>query len=159
MRKVNKKSVEPIYRQVINHIKSDMEKGVLTPGLQLPPEPELAELYGVSRITIRKVLTQLSNEGLVSRRKGKGTFVSKPRKEESSLSFGIVSFGNALLESNEYDYGILRGIMNELGTTSPLTTVYWREEVEVGYLKSNFTGLFLMHPKGDDFRQLKNILI
>jgi DNA-binding LacI/PurR family transcriptional regulator len=159
MRKVDKKSAEPIYRQVVNHIKSDMDRGALTPGRQLPPEPELAEIYGVSRITIRKVLTQLSNEGLVSRRKGKGTFVSQPRSEISPLSFGIVSFGTELLEANEYDYEILSGIMKELGAASPLTTVYWRESLEPSYLKNNFTGLFLMHPTGDDFKHLKNILM
>lgn len=47
----------------------------LPPGSQLPAEPDLAEKFGVSRTTIREVITSLGAQGLVVRRQGYGTFV------------------------------------------------------------------------------------
>jgi GntR family transcriptional regulator len=46
------------------------------PGGRLPPEAELSELVGVSRTTLRAALTSLEADGVVSRRRGRGTFVN-----------------------------------------------------------------------------------
>lgn len=51
-------------------------KGVLGAGDQLPPEPELADGVNLSLGTIRRSLTHLANEGVVSREHGRGTFIS-----------------------------------------------------------------------------------
>jgi DNA-binding LacI/PurR family transcriptional regulator len=158
MLKVQKKTVVPIYRQVMSYIRSDIEKKAFKPGDQLPSEPELAELYDVSRITIRKVLSLLSNEGLVERRKGKGTFVSEPGRDKLPFALGIISFGYTFIESNEYDAAILKGIVKELDASVPLTTVYWREGLELGKLKNDFKGLFLLHPTDENFNDVKDIL-
>lgn len=47
------------------------------PGTQIPPEVELGRLYGVSRVTVRRVLARLEADGLVSRFQGRGTIVAK----------------------------------------------------------------------------------
>ena len=47
------------------------------PGGRLPPEPDLAELLGVSRTTVRAALQSLSAEGLVTRRRRRGTTVNQ----------------------------------------------------------------------------------
>ncbi len=44
----------------------------------LPSENQLAVMFGVSRMTARKALVELENEGLVERIRGKGTYVKKP---------------------------------------------------------------------------------
>jgi len=49
--------------------------GELGVGDKLPSEPELGSLHGVSRVTVRRVLGQLEEEGLISRQPGIGTFV------------------------------------------------------------------------------------
>lgn len=158
MLKIKKKTVVPIYRQVMSHIRSDIDKKAFKTGDQLPAEPELAELYGVSRITIRKVLTQLSNEGLVERRKGKGTFISEPGRDKLPFALGIISFSCSFIESNEYDAKILKGIAKELDSSVPLTTIYWRKGIELGKLKNDFKGVFLLHPTDENFREVKDIL-
>ena len=158
MHKIKKKTVIPIYRQVIKHIQADIKKGVLVAGHKLPPEPELAELYGVSRVTIRKTLTQLANEGLVERRKGKGTFVKDLGKKQLADTFCILSFIRDLIESNEYDFGILRGIVKELDAKSPLTAIYWRENLDLGRLQDSFRGIFLLHPGNEHISDIKNII-
>lgn len=56
-----------------------IEKGVLNPGDQLPPEPDLAAGTGLSLGTIRRCLTRMAEDGIVSREHGRGTFISVGR--------------------------------------------------------------------------------
>jgi len=51
----------------------------LPPGAALPSERELAERYGLARMTVRSEIERLTAEGLVYRLQGRGTFVSEPR--------------------------------------------------------------------------------
>ena len=54
-------------------------RGELVPGERLPGEPALAAAYRISRVTVRRALDRLAQEGWVSRRAGAGTFVSGKR--------------------------------------------------------------------------------
>lgn len=47
---------------------------------KLPGEIELGELYGVSRITIRRAIAELRSDGLITITSGKGTFVARNRR-------------------------------------------------------------------------------
>lgn len=58
-----------------SELKRNIELGVSPAGARLPTERALAELYGVSRKLVRQVLDRLTNEGLIDRRVGSGTFV------------------------------------------------------------------------------------
>lgn len=58
-------------------------EGELQPHDQLPTERELAENFGVTRLTVRRALDQLGYEGRVYRTQGAGTFVSEPRIAKS----------------------------------------------------------------------------
>src|SRR5579875_2662544 len=51
----------------------------LRPGDRLPTEPELAQLAGVSMITVRRAIGELVARGLLTRRQGRGTFVAQVR--------------------------------------------------------------------------------
>jgi GntR family transcriptional regulator len=61
---------------VIDRIKSDIEKGLYTPGERLPSEAELSKQLGVSRATLREALRLLEEEKIVIRRHGVGTFIN-----------------------------------------------------------------------------------
>jgi GntR family transcriptional regulator len=78
-------------RAVRDRLLSRIARGKLRPGSQLPPEPDLAAELGVSRATLREALRSLQDEGLLTRSRGTGTFVSHVPRMLSSLdaNFGV----------------------------------------------------------------------
>lgn len=72
----------PLYHQLKQSVRNQIDRGVYKPGDRLPSEPELIQRYGVSRITVRQALTELENEGVVVRRHGKGTYVAEQHIEQ-----------------------------------------------------------------------------
>jgi len=65
-----------LYEQVCDHITGEIAAGRLRPGDQLPTEAEYATSFGVSRITIRRAMSRLDQDGLIERFRGRGTFVT-----------------------------------------------------------------------------------
>ena len=51
----------------------------MPPGSALPPQRELSQAYGVTLVTLRQALRRLEDDGLLSQRPGRGTFVAEPR--------------------------------------------------------------------------------
>ncbi len=77
--RVNPESRVPLYYQIYEQLREEILSGRLKPGDPLPSETQICSQCGVSRMTARMALSQLVNEGLVVRRKGKGTFVAPPK--------------------------------------------------------------------------------
>ncbi len=73
----------PRYYQIQQNITELIQTGILQDGDLLPPERALAQIYGVSRLTVRQTLDTLSRNGLVRSLQGVGTFVSKPEITQS----------------------------------------------------------------------------
>jgi GntR family transcriptional regulator len=73
---LDEKSAQPLYQQLQRALREAIENGVIGPEDALPPERDLAEMLGVSRITVRKAIDELAEEGLLVRKQGSGTFVS-----------------------------------------------------------------------------------
>jgi GntR family transcriptional regulator len=67
----------PLYLQARQYLLSLVEDGTFQPGEQLPSEADLAVQLGISRPTLREALHNLEQEGLIVRRHGVGTFVSR----------------------------------------------------------------------------------
>jgi GntR family transcriptional regulator len=65
----------PMYRQIAEDLRAQIESGKLKPGQQLPTEIELREHYGASRNTVRDAIKLLTSLALVETRPGQGTFV------------------------------------------------------------------------------------
>ncbi|GAA0439050.1 UTRA domain-containing protein [Agaribacter marinus] len=87
---INKNSPIPIYHQLEEYIKQQIENNDLKPGDVLPSEREFAETYNISRMTVRQAITNLVNDQLLYRIKGKGTFVMGPKFEQKL--HGLTSF-------------------------------------------------------------------
>ena len=73
------KTVTPLYVQLMNQIEEKIRCGVYQPGERLQSESEMAKTFGVSIITVRSAVSGLVEKGLVEKKQGKGTFVSKPK--------------------------------------------------------------------------------
>ncbi|HSW36245.1 MAG TPA: GntR family transcriptional regulator [Candidatus Limnocylindrales bacterium] len=69
----------PYYFQLKEHLKLMIEDNKLLEGEQIPSELDLCQSFGVSRTVVRQAINELVNEGLLTRRKGKGTFVARPK--------------------------------------------------------------------------------
>jgi GntR family transcriptional regulator len=80
--KINFESYIPYYIQLMDILKEKVQTGVWAPGDQIPGEQDLCEIYGVSRTVVRQALLELELEGVINRRKGKGTFIALPKINE-----------------------------------------------------------------------------
>jgi GntR family transcriptional regulator len=67
----------PMYRQIAEDLRAQIESGELEPGHQLRTELELREHYNASRNTVRDAIKWLTNLGLVETKPGQGTFVTQ----------------------------------------------------------------------------------
>ncbi len=65
----------PLHRQLFLVLHDEIDRGVLAPGDALPTEQTLCEQFGVSRITVRRALADLAEQGYIERRHGVGSFV------------------------------------------------------------------------------------
>lgn len=72
--------------EVVNLLKSKIADGAYAVGDKLPTEPELMELFGVGRSTVREAVRNLSHMGLVRVQQGLGTFVERQKVESETIS-------------------------------------------------------------------------
>lgn len=79
---IDKASPVPYHYQLRRLLEDAVTSGALAVGEQIPTEAWLCERYDVSRTVVRQALSDLEREGLVTRMKGKGTFVSGPKLSE-----------------------------------------------------------------------------
>jgi GntR family transcriptional regulator len=70
---------KPLYTRIQEYIAELILSGKLKPDSKIDSEREFSETLGVSRMTVRKALTELVNEGLLERKHGSGTYVSRPK--------------------------------------------------------------------------------
>lgn len=82
IRPIDKENPIPYYIQLKESLSETIERGEWKPGEQLPSEPELCQVFDVSRTVVRQALQAMTYEGLVVRKKGKGTFVAEPKLSE-----------------------------------------------------------------------------
>ncbi len=75
----------PLYAQVANALRGEIESGAWTVGDQLPAIDDLAARFGIARATMRQAIEVIEEEGLVLRRHGHGTFVEKDPREQRWL--------------------------------------------------------------------------
>ena len=88
---IDHNSIVPLYQQITDQILQDINSGKFSVNKRLPTEDEMSQQYKVSRITIRRAVSDLVEQGVVVKRQGKGTFVKTPPMQKSfkvaALSF------------------------------------------------------------------------
>ncbi len=76
---IDRSADEPLHAQLKRLIHRAIQDGHLRPGDRLPTEHELCRHFGLSRTPVRQALLELTQEGLLVRVPGRGTFVAEPR--------------------------------------------------------------------------------
>jgi GntR family transcriptional regulator len=93
---------QPMYHQIADDLRAQIESGVLGPGAQLPTELDLRERYEASRNTIRDAIKRLTGLGLIETRPGQGTFVTQKIDPFVTTLTGDPGSGNAGVEGATY---------------------------------------------------------
>jgi len=79
----------PVYQQIYNDLKQQLQDGGKQPGDELPSENALATQYETTRMTVRKALHMLEREGFIYPWAGKGYYVSQPSHNTFSLDYPV----------------------------------------------------------------------
>jgi len=91
----------PVYKKVQNYILESIENDIFEEGKQIPSEHILAKQFGVSRMTVNRAIVELSQQGVLKRVQGSGTFVSS--KRVASPPIRIVDISTEILSrGSEY---------------------------------------------------------
>ncbi|MGO4744152.1 GntR family transcriptional regulator [Serratia quinivorans] len=77
----------PLYLRFNESVRQAIEQGVLNPGDFLPSERHFTERLGISRITVRKALACLEQDGIIGRSRGYGTFIQP--QPEAKLAYSL----------------------------------------------------------------------
>lgn len=96
---LNKNAQQPLYQQLMVKIRDKIRSGEYQPGDKIPTEKDLSEIYDVSRITVRRTVEELCNQGYLSKCQGKGTFVEAPKvyrkiEQDNNISFTQTCIAN-----------------------------------------------------------------
>ncbi len=91
---------KPLYRRIYEDLRDEIAEGVYPVGTRIPSETELVNRYGVSRLTVRRAISDLSAEGFLITVQGRGSFVKKNRLWTSKLRSTVAkSFTDVCIES------------------------------------------------------------
>lgn len=99
--------IVPMYHQIYLTLKNDLERGRYRMDRPFPNEIVLAEKFGVSRVTLRRTLEMLQQEGLIVRKPGIGTFPA-PKDDRTKFRSPIDNFFDVLANvSTKYEVTII----------------------------------------------------
>ena len=106
---IDKSSPIPVYYQLKNDFIKKIANGVWKTGECISSERELCEIYGVSRMTIRQAIGELVQEGILTRKKGKGTFVCEQKvNQKDMMSFTeMIKQSGRVLETKVVEFEII----------------------------------------------------
>ena len=164
-----KKGKIPLYQEIYTSLLNDIRTGRYQAGQQLPTEQELAELFQVSKITSRRALDLLVDEGCITRISGKGSFVIAPDSEVGTrldagggkpakgMLFGVVvedfadSYGVEMLKSVECEAAGCEVAVS-------VTRSHGRQDVEEAaiqrMLRAGVSGIILLPVHGESYNPI-----
>lgn len=121
---IDKTSLVPAYIQLKSIILDNIEKGHWKEGQLISSERELSEEFSISRMTVRQALGELVQEGYLLKKKGKGTYVCKPKVTQQD----IMSFTEMIQKTG----GELKNVIlyfDIIKTPKSLSSIFSEEKV------------------------------
>ena len=136
-----------LYQKIFEDLRTKINSGELAAGSRLPTEPELADRYGVSRVTVARALQQLKDLQLIVRTKKSGTFVLDKYEKTSGLTIPLLL--PDVEDGGSNIIAILQKEAERYHCNIPIHSAYgkaWNErEILQRLLNSNPDGL-IVHP-------------
>jgi GntR family transcriptional regulator of arabinose operon len=109
-------SSSPKYQLVKDYVLSQIKNNEISEDDRIPSESEFAKMLDISSITVRKALTDLVNEGVIYRVRGKGSFVANRNSAADKTTSNPVAFILSGLELHDSSYlRIMKGVSSFLG--------------------------------------------
>ncbi len=134
---------KPLYQTIKEHIKNDIYHGKYHAHDQLPSENDIAATFNVSRITSKRVLNDLEQEGLIYRKRGLGSFVSPIEKITASRDLTDILF--IMPFPDTYSFGnYTQGILQALQDTPYRLQVQQNSKISAEQLQdiaTNYAGI------------------
>jgi DNA-binding LacI/PurR family transcriptional regulator/DNA-binding transcriptional regulator YhcF (GntR family) len=96
MIKLDKGAKDPLYLQVKAGLLAQINAGAFTPDKPIPTERELADSLGLSRLTVRRSIVELAQQGLLRRIPGRGTFIITGAAKPPINSVSLVLAGEQI---------------------------------------------------------------
>ncbi len=106
--RLDHKDTKPLYQQLKDVIKLQVNDKIWKFEELIPSENELSAIYDVSVGTVKKALSVLVEEGVLYRRQGRGTYVSRPNFRNSFIRF--------------FRYGVKHGDQNQIPTSKVISS-------------------------------------
>ncbi|MVO98646.1 extracellular solute-binding protein [Paenibacillus lutrae] len=105
------------YDHFLQELRDEIVSGALQPGEYILPENTLSANYQISRVSIRKALTELVEEGLIEKIAGKGNRVKPPGPEQTPVTLRLAWF------SSSYELDIVRRMIHNFERQNPFIKV------------------------------------
>lgn len=138
-----------VYQTIANDLRNDISLGKYGPDEMIPSENTLAARYKTSRVTVRKALLVLENEGLIRPQHGKGYFVLSP--EYSRFQFDFIDKpekgGMRYLEINVTPAG--KDLAERLRTQEDTMLIMIRRLLSEDGLPSAYDEQYFLYVKGE----------
>lgn len=147
---IDKNSQTAAYLQVRDRLLHLIREGQFAIGEQLPPEPQLAKAFGVSRVTLGRALAELCETGHVLRQKGRGTFVAPESnvKQPDPLIMVLLAVDVQPAYDDAYFSPLFWSIDRFCHVTGFATqTARWEADSNPSRLPSNAVGAIAISPE------------
>jgi GntR family transcriptional regulator len=96
---IDRASSTPVYRQLAAAVRGRIADETYPAGSALPSERTMMADYGLSRVAVRLAIDVLARDGLIVRRRGKGTYVARPRvRHDLTRTSAVTGFYDALMK-------------------------------------------------------------
>ncbi len=140
---IDKSAPQPLYQQIKNTIHGKIKSNEWQVGQKLPSENELVAALQVSRMTIHRALRELTQEGLIDRVHGVGSFVADAPKHASlielrDIAIEVTQSGKQhssrvlALDTRKADEAIARNMQVALGTSLYfLNAVHYQDDIPI----------------------------
>lgn len=88
---MSEQKIQPIYKHIQDSVREDIQSGKLVPGDKIPTEHSLMGKFGTSRMTVHRAIRGLSDEGMVQRIPGSGSYVTEQKFGSSVLKIADIA--------------------------------------------------------------------